>query len=311
MALLIETGLSNWISDADLAKEVLHQSPGADVRTPDTIGDPTEITMVAVSTLQDAHLERLPNLKLVQKLGAGVETIVGNPKLPDHIRVARLRPDAPAQEIAEWFLAHILRAQRHLGDYEAAQRRSEWSPKAPRITSETKVGVLGLGTIGTRTALMLNGLGFQVMGWSRSPKQIDGVTCLHGQDALLELLGQCDYVCAILPSTPQTVGLFGADILAAMKPGSCLLNAGRGDLIDETALIAALDAGTPCHAVLDVTSQEPLPQDSPLWQHPCVTITPHVSGWHLGDALADVARNFERLSSGQPLLHEIDRGKGY
>ncbi|WP_170430072.1 2-hydroxyacid dehydrogenase [Ruegeria arenilitoris] len=311
MALLIETGLSDWISDSDIARDILRHYPNTDVRTPDSLGDPADITMVAVVGLKNDHHKRLPNLQLVQKLGAGVETIVSNPNLPEHVRVARLKPDAPAQEIAEWFVAYVLRHQRHMGFHEAAQRRAEWLPKAPLYAPETVVGVLGLGHIGARSAKMLRAIGFQVMGWSRSPKQIDGVTCLHGEVALPELLGQCDHVCAILPSTPQTVSLFDAGMLAAMKPGSQLLNAGRGDLIDETALIAALDNGTPGHAVLDVTSTEPLPSENPLWAHPGVTITPHVSGWHLGDALSDVGENFQRLSAGDPLLHEVDRGRGY
>ena len=310
MALLIETGLSDWMSDAEIAVEIQRLIPGADVRTPDTIGDASDITMVALVGLQDDQPSRLPNLQLVQKLGAGVETIVSNPSLPEHVRITRLKPDAPAQGIAEWFLAYILRQQRHMTFHEAAQARSEWAPKAPLFTPDTTVGVLGLGHIGARTANMLRAVGFQVMGWSRSPKDLDGVTCLNGDDALPELLAQCDHVCAILPSTPQTIGLFGDQMLAAMKPGSQLLNAGRGDLIDENALIAALDRGAPSHAVLDVTSQEPLPAASPLWQHPGVTITPHVSGWHLGEALADVAENFHRLSTSAPLLHEVDRTRG-
>ncbi|MEX0327634.1 MAG: 2-hydroxyacid dehydrogenase [Ruegeria sp.] len=311
MALLIETGLTGWISDLEIAQEIRKRIPDADVRTPDTIGEASDITMLALVGLQADHPSRLPNLKLVQKLGAGVETIVGNPNLPDHVRITRLKPDAPAQGIAEWFLAYILRQQRHIGFYEDAQKRAEWSPKAPGSTPDTVVGVLGLGHIGARTANMLRAVGFQVMGWSRSPKSLDGVNCVHGDDALPGLLSQCDHVCAILPSTPQTVGLFGERVLSMMKPGSQLLNAGRGDLIDEVALISALDRGVPGHAVLDVTSQEPLPASSPLWTHPSVTITPHVSGWHLGDALSDVAENFQRLSSGAPLLHEVDRARGY
>lgn len=311
MALLIDTGLSDWMSDAEIAQDVRRHAPKADVRTPDTIGDPSEITMVAVVGLKDDHATRLPNLQLVQKLGAGVETIVSNPALPTHVRIARLKPDAPAQGIAEWFLAYILHAHRNMAFHEAAQRRAEWAPKAPALTSDTVVGVLGLGHIGSRTTRMLRDVGFQVIGWSRSPKQIEGVTCLHGHDELSAMLGECDHVCAILPSTPETNGLFDAEMLSAMKKGSQLLNAGRGDLIDEAALIAALDNGYPGHAVLDVTAQEPLPCDSPLWHHPAVTITPHVSGWHLGDALADVAENFVRLNSGQPLLHEVDRDRGY
>ncbi|NVO57142.1 glyoxylate/hydroxypyruvate reductase A [Rhodobacteraceae bacterium B1Z28] len=311
MALLIDTGLSDWKRDSDIASDILRLTPDADVRTPDTIGNVDEITMIAVVNFTSDHLRRLQNLKLVQKLGAGVETIVGNPDLPGHVRVARLKPDAPAQGIAEWFLAYILRAQRHMSFHENAQSVAEWRPKAPTFTPDTVVGVLGLGHIGDRTARMLNAVGFQVIGWSRSPKQIEGVTCLHGEAALPDMLNQCDHVCAILPSTPQTVGLFDAGMLAAMKPGSQLLNAGRGDLIDEDALIAALDRNTPGHAVLDVTCQEPLPQDSPLWRHPGVTITPHVSGWHLGDALSDVAQNFQKLNSGTSLLHEVDRTRGY
>ncbi len=311
MALLIETGLSDWISDSDIAREIRQLHPGLDVRTRDTIGDASDITMIAVVGLKDDQHQQLPNLQLVQKLGAGVETIVGNPNLPDHIRVARLKPDAPAQGIAEWFVTYILHQQRHVSFHEASQRNAEWLPKAPVYTPEKTVGVLGLGHIGARSALMLRAIGFNVMGWSRSPKQLDGVTCLHGDAALPELLGQCDHVCAILPSTPQTIGLFDAKMLATMKPGSQLLNAGRGDLIDETALISALDKGTPGHAVLDVTCTEPLPADSPLWAHPNVMITPHVSGWHLGEALGDVAENFQRLTDGKPLLHEVDRMRGY
>ncbi|WP_171173504.1 glyoxylate/hydroxypyruvate reductase A [Ruegeria sp. HKCCD8929] len=311
MALLIDGGLSGWMTDAEIADQVRAQLPGADVRTPDTLGNADEITMVAVVTLRDGQPAKLPNLQLVQKLGAGVETIVKHPALPDHVRVARLKPDAPAREIAEWFLAYILRAHRNMPVHETEQAKSTWTPVEPRYTPDTVVGVLGLGHIGGRTARMLRDIGLQVKGWSRTPKEIDGVDCRHGYDSLPDLLGECDHVCAILPSTPETVGLFNADLLSSMKPGSQLLNAGRGDLIDETALMQALDAGTPGHAVLDVVSQEPLPADNPLWSHPRVTITPHVSGWHLGDALNDVAENYRRLTAGEPLLHEVDRARGY
>ena len=311
MALLIETGLSDWMTDEDIARDIRKLAPELDVRTPDTLGNADEITMVAMVQMREDHLTRLPSLQLLQKLGAGVETILGHPSLPDHMRVARLKPNAPAQGIAEWFLAYILRTQRNMAFHETAQASAEWLPKAPIFSPDTVIGVLGLGHIGARTARMMEAVGFRVLGWSRSEKRIDGVTCYHRPEALPEVLQQCDHVCAILPSTPETIGLFDAAMLARMKPGSQLLNAGRGDLIDEQALIAALDKGTPGHAVLDVTSQEPLPADSPLWLHPSVTITPHVSGWYLGDALADVIQNFRNLTAGAPLLHEVDRTRGY
>lgn len=312
MALLIDIGHGGWIPAEDVRARVLAHAPGADVRVRTDPGALEQITMLAVSRLDADWPGKLANLKLVQKLGAGVETIVAHPALPPHVRVARLKPVAPAREIAEYVLAHILSAQRHLPHYRAEQAARRWSPVEPRLAAETEVAVLGLGHIGACAAQVLRDAGFRVTGWARSPKRIDGVACRHGAEALPELLEMADYICAILPSTVATRELFGADLLARMKPGSTLLNAGRGDLIDQAALVAALDAGRPGAAVLDVTTPEPLPQDSPLWTHPAVTITPHVSGWHLGeDAFADVAENYLRLQSGAPLLHEVDRVRGY
>ncbi|MEX5577356.1 2-hydroxyacid dehydrogenase [Pseudophaeobacter sp. A-200-2] len=311
MALLISIGHGGWFTEEELAEELRALSPGADIRPASNPGNLDEITMLAVSSLKTDIAAQLPNLQLVQKLGAGVETIVNHPTVAPHVRVARLKPEEPAREIAEYCLAYILREQRNLLHHAAAQARAEWDSVAPKRTHMTTVGVLGLGHIGGLTARLMASLGFQVHGWSRSPKEIEGITCHHGAEALPQMLGQCDYVCAILPSTADTRGLMDAELLAAMKPGAVLINAGRGDLIDEAALIAALDRGTPGHAVLDVLCTEPLPQDDPLWRHPRVTITPHVSGWHLGDALGDVVENLRRLGTGDALLHEVDRARGY
>ncbi|MFW8595372.1 2-hydroxyacid dehydrogenase [Cribrihabitans neustonicus] len=311
MALLISIGHAGWYSEEDLAAELCKLAPGADIRPASAPGNLEEITMLAVSSLKSDLPARLPGLRLVQKLGAGVETIVAHPDLPAHVRVARLKPQEPAREIAEYCLAYILRAQRNMVHHAAAQARAEWDPVAPKRAAETTVAVLGLGHIGGLCARLMRDMGFRVEGWSRLPKEIEGVACHHGAEALPEVLGHADHVCAILPSTPETRGMFGAELLAAMKPGATLINAGRGDLIDEAALRAALDAGRPGAAVLDVLSREPLPADDALWTHPAVTITPHVSGWHLGDALGDVVENLRRLEAGEPLLHEVDRARGY
>ena len=311
MALLIDIGHSGWLTEAEIRNDVLEHLPGADVRTPDAMGNPDEITMIAVLRLRDTLPAQLPNLQLVQKLGAGVETIVAHPALPDPVRVTRLKPQAPAQEIAQFCLTFVLREERQLRFYATEQTAKRWSPVAPREAHKTVVGVLGLGHIGGRTARLMRDLGFQVLGWSRSPKEMDGITCLSGPDGLTDLLGRSDYICAILPSTTETRGLLNAEMLSRVKPGAVLINAGRGDLVDEPALLAALETGPLGHAVLDVMSREPLPAEDPLWSHPEVTLTPHVSGWHLGDALADVAENYRRLSEGSALLHEVDRALGY
>ncbi len=311
MALLIDVNMPEWMTDEALRQDVLSILPGVDVRIYEDMGDPGTIEMAAVTRLRPDLAQKLPNLKLIQKLGAGVETMVGNPDLPARIRITRLKPDAPAREIAEFCLAYILRAQRHMQFHDARQAERAWDPVAPRITPETVVGVLGLGHIGSRTAGMIAGVGFKVIGYSRSPKYIEGIDCRHGADALLPMLGECDYVASVLPSTPETRGLVNREFLASMKRGAVLINVGRGDLVIEKDLLKNLDTDHLGGVVLDVVGTEPLPQDSPLWSHPKVTITPHVSGWHLGDALKDVAENYRRLMDGTPLLHEVNRARGY
>lgn len=311
MALLVDVGMPEWMEDEALRSDILGRVPDADVRLCDDMGNADEIEMAAVIRLRPELPGQLPNLKLIQKLGAGVDTIVSNPNLPEHVRITRLKPDAPAREIAEFCVAYVLREQRNMAFHEEKERQGIREAIPPRYTPETAVGVLGLGHIGGRTARMFAGLGFKVIGWSRSPKHTEDVDCRQGLDALKPMLGECDYICSILPSTPETRGLFNADILAATKQGAVIVNAGRGDLVVQGDLLASLDSGHLGGAVLDVVVPEPLPSDHPYWQHPKVTVTPHVSGWHLDDALKDVAENYRRLMAREPLLHEVDRVRGY
>ncbi|MEP2715321.1 glyoxylate/hydroxypyruvate reductase A [Pseudophaeobacter sp.] len=311
MALLVNIGHNGWYRDVELAAELRKLSPDADIRSSDEPGNLSEITMLAVSGLAADLPARLPNLALVQKLGAGVETIVAHPALAPHVQVTRLKPKEPAREIAQYCLTYVLMGQRNVAAHAESQSRAAWESLEPKQNHKTRVGVLGMGHIGGETAALMRDLGFEVHGWSRSPKEMQGVTCHHGADSLEPMLGQCDYICAILPSTAETRGLINAQTLAAMKTGATLINAGRGDLVDEAALLADLDRGNLGHAVLDVLCTEPLPESDPLWAHPKVTITPHVSGWHLGDALEDVTENFRRLSAGEDLLHAVDRQRGY
>ncbi|SDX47419.1 glyoxylate/hydroxypyruvate reductase A [Albimonas donghaensis] len=270
----------------------------------------------AIEALATAHLRpglarRLPALRLVQKLGAGVDTMVRDPDLAPGVRITRLRHDGQAQDMAEWALSHVLALHRDHAWYASLQAAREWSGRTARPAPLTTVAVLGLGEIGGRVARAFAAVGFRVIGWSRSSRAVEGVETRSGPAALDPLLGEADYVIAVLPSTAETSGLFGAARLAGMKDGATLLNMGRGDLVDEAALPEALDAGRPARAVLDVTRIEPLPPESPLWAHPAVTLTPHVSGRNTGDAMAATAENFRRLAEGLPLLDEVDRTRGY
>ena len=310
MSILIDINVPGWMEDAQLRDQIAPMLPGVTLHCGIPNRTLPDVTVLATSRLGPGRVRHLPNLQLVQKLGAGVDTMAQNPELPDHIRIARMAPDIQAREIAEYCLTYVMAFQRNLFRHLTDQRRQHWQAMAPGRTEQTTVAALGLGHIGGRTAKLFAELGFRVVGWSRTPKAIDRVETHAGMDALPAILDQADYVVAILPSTQSTRGLFDAERLGWLKPGAVILNAGRGDLIDEQALLAALD-GPLGHAVLDVMPVEPLSQGHPFWDHPKITLTPHVSGWHLDGGFETVAENYRRLADGRPLLNEVDRQAGY
>lgn len=310
MTLLLDIRQPEWMREEELQELLTPHLPGVEILC--GIRElRNDVIMAAVIDLFPDVINRVPNLQLVQKLGAGVDGIIYAEGLPEHIRVTRLVTDVPAIEIAEYCLAHVLQFQRNLPAHRSDQTIRNWNPLPPRQTSETTVAVLGLGVIGGLTAQKLASLGFKVIGWSRSAKVLDGVDCRFGDAALIDILQSADYLICILPSTTMTRDFLNRERLMCMKTEAVIINAGRGDLIVDEDLIGTLNQGLIRHAVLDVFRQEPLPPEHPFWEHPRVTVTPHVSGWHQGDALFDVASNYKRLRAGQPLLNEVDRNAGY
>jgi glyoxylate/hydroxypyruvate reductase A len=311
MALLIDIKQSDWMTDEHLRDVLLPMYPTGDIRCGQSPGNLEEIEMLVVSTYIEGEALRYPNLKLIQKAGAGVESIIADSTIPESVQVARLRSDVPAAEMAEYCLAAVFLEQRHFRQYRDNQALSTWQPMEPKEPSKTTVAILGLGLIGCIIANRFLDNRFKVTGWSRSLKQLVGVRCYSGMDQLPEVLAEADYVISILPSTPETIGLFHQQRFSEMKQSAVLINVGRGDLVNEADLVQALDNAELSHAILDVMQVEPLPKSSPMWQHPCITITPHVSGWHLGGAICDIAENFRQLEKEQPLLHLVDRQLGY
>lgn len=311
MALLIDIKHPDWMTDEDLCAELLRRDPELDIRIAAEPGNPDEIEMLTVSGYQPGEALRYPNLKLIQKTGAGVNNILADLELPAAIRVTRLDTATSGSEMAEYALACVLQEQRHLRQYHVQQARREWLAYPPRAAADTTVAVLGLGRIGQMVAQRFLSNGFRVAGWSRSRKDLAEVRCFTGDDGLGDLLGIADYVVSVLPSTLDTLQLFDARLFARFNPASVLINVGRGDLVNEPDLLRALDDGLLAGAILDVMSIEPLPVDNPLWVHPRVQLTPHVSGYHLGDAIFDIAENYRRLQRDEPLLHLVDRERGY
>ncbi|GGB87958.1 glyoxylate/hydroxypyruvate reductase A [Marivita lacus] len=249
-------------------------------------------------------------LKAVLNLWAGVEDAVGNPTL--NVPYARMVDDEGlTQGMVEWVIGHTLR--HHLGmDAHIVNPDHAWVPDAPPVAADRPVGILGLGELGSACGLALARLGFPVSGWARTSKKIDGITCHTGTEGLHDLLRQSQILILLLPSTPATENTLNAETLALLPKGAFIINPGRGPLIDDDALLAALDRGHVAHATLDVFRVEPLPQDHPFWAHPRVTVTPHIaSETRAPSASRAIAENIRRGESGEPFLYLVDRDAGY
>jgi len=247
--------------------------------------------------------------RAVLNLWAGVEQITGNTTL--RIPLARMVDPGLTTGMVEWVTGHVLRY--HLGmDAHIVNPARAWVPTAPPLARERDVVILGLGALGTACAQALLGLGFRVSGWSRSPKDVAGVTCFHGAEGLPQALAKGQIVVTLLPDTPATTNILNAETLAQLPRGASLINPGRGPLIDDDALIAALDSGQIAHATLDVFRIEPLPQDHPFWAHRQVTVTPHIAAETRTITASEViVENIRRGEAGEPFIHLVDRALGY
>jgi glyoxylate/hydroxypyruvate reductase A len=265
------------------------------------------IVYAPASPLQD--FTPFTRTKAVLSLWAGVERIVGNPTLT--MPLARMVDPSLTEGMVEWVTGHALR--HHLGmDAHIVNPARRWDNTPPPIARERRVTVLGLGELGAACATTLAGLNFPVTGWSRTPRVVPGITCLSGEDGLAQALSTAQTLILLLPRTPATENLIDARRLALLPRGAVILNPGRGALIDDAALLAALDAGHVGHATLDVFRIEPLPQDHPFWAHPRVTVTPHIAAdTRPATASRVIAANIRRAEDGAPLLHQVDRTRGY
>lgn len=247
--------------------------------------------------------------KAVLSLWAGVEKIVTNQTLTQPL--CRMVDPGLTQGMVEWVAGHTLRY--HLGiDANLAAQNGEWVQNVPPLAADRNVTVLGLGQLGEACATTLASLGLQVTGWSRSPKAIPGITCLHGPDGLTQALSTAEILITLLPNTAATENTLNAETLAQLPKGARIINPGRGTLIDDTALLNALNTGHIAHATLDVFRQEPLPADNPYWAHPNVTVTPHIAADTRAKTAAQaIAENIRRAENNEPLRHLVDRSAGY
>ena len=274
--------------------------------------DAESVTHVAAWKPPAGFFKRFPKLQVVFVLGAGVDKFLQRDDLAESVQIVRLTDAGMAQQMTEYCLYGILHYQRQMDVYLRQQRAGQWLPQPARLAGEVRVSLLGLGQLGAQVAQNLAGMGYRVAGWSRQPRQIDGVACVHGDDGLRALLPETDVLFCVLPETPETRHLLDDDRLALLPGDAAIINAGRGSLIDQDALLAHLDRGLLRFVLLDVFAEEPLGENHRLWQHPRVLVTPHVAAETLpAQAVGQIAANLRALASGLAVSGLVDRRRGY
>jgi len=279
--------------------------------------DAATVEYVACWRHETGSLAGLRNVKALFSLGAGVDHLMADPGLPDAPVVRMVDPDL-TERMTEWVVWQCLDWLRQGGVYRAQQAARQWIDDRDQPAAKAlRVGIMGLGVLGLDAIGALRRLRFDVAGWSRSPKTIEGVPCFAGAEGLGSFLERTDILVVLLPLTDETRGLLNGALFARLARngplgGPVLLNAGRGGLQVEADILRALEAGILKGASLDVFEEEPLPEASPLWSHPAVTVTPHNAAMSHPDAMAAaIVGQIRDFEAGRPLRNVVDRQRGY
>jgi len=279
--------------------------------------DRSAIRYVATWGPKPGSLSGLPNLEALFSLGAGVDHLMSYPDLPD-VPIVRVAQDDLTHRMSEYMVLHCLMHLRDQRRFDEDQKAKRWRPdRAPPIAGDVRIGIMGFGVLGQDSARKLKTMGFDVAGWSRTPKSVEGFEVYAGEEGLTPFLNRTDILIALMPLTPDTQGILNRSLFQKLARGGALggpvlINAGRGKLQVEADILSCLDDGTLQAATLDVFEIEPLPKGSPLWTHPRVTVTPHNSATSEPEATARyIAQQIRRYEGGEPFENVVDRERGY
>ena len=260
--------------------------------------------------ISDPLIRKAVNLEWIQALGTGVDAILGLPSLPKGVLVTSTR-GIHGPQMSELAVLLMLALTRRFPDTVRNQDKSVWDRWPAELLWKKKVGIFGLGAVGEEIAFRCKAFGMTVYGINRSGRGVDAVDRMFGLDGLLTVAREVDYFIVAVPLTPETRGMVGAEVVSAMKPTAFLLNLARGPVVDEKALIRALESRTIAGAGLDVFDEEPLPQGHPFWKMKNVIVTPHVGGtstFYVSQVLPIFRENLRRYLKGErhTLINVVD-----
>jgi len=301
------------------ATEIHALDPDLDIRIAPDTGALEDIRYALVWQPQAGLLAALPNLQLIVSVGAGVDALLDDPTTPVRPLVRFVDADLTAR-MAEYVVMNVLYHHRRMTEFRELQTRRTWAYLPEPAARDVRVGIMGLGVLGSAAAAALRPFGYQLRGWTRMPKALNGMACFAGTHQLEPFLAETDIVVVLLPLTPQTRGLVNRAFTSKLSvrgrspllPGPVLINAGRGGLQIDADILDALNAGALYAASLDVFQTEPLPPQNPLWVHPRVVITPHNAAESAPAAIARYAvRQIKAHARGGKLENVVHRARGY
>jgi glyoxylate/hydroxypyruvate reductase A len=302
---------ANMVRGAEWARLFAERAPDVPFRLWPDIGNPADVRHLVAWVPPDEIATTFPNLELVFSVGAGVDQF-DTTKVPAHIPLVRMLEPGIAETMVEYVTMAVLALHRDLLDFINQQKQQVWREIRITPAKRRRVGVMGLGQLGQAVLERLKAFGFALSGWNRSPREIEGVTCYAGAEALPEFLALADILICLLPLTDETRGILNADLFARLPRGAGLVNVGRGPHLIESDFLAALDSGALSGAVLDVTDPEPLSPGHPFWSHPRILLTPHNASMTTPDTAVDFVLDvIARHRRGEELPGLVDRRRGY
>lgn len=283
--------------------------PAADVALWEPGAPLADYAVVWAPTQQ--FFDEQPQLKAVFNIGAGVDALL-KLCLPPNALVVRLDDAGMSVQMAEYVCHAVIRHFRELDAYEADTRQGTWSFRKPRSRTDFPVGIMGLGVLGERVARSLVGFEFPVMGWSRTPKSVDGVQCFAGEQGFADFLAASRVLVCLLPLTPETRDIMNHANMSRLQSGAYIINVARGAHLVEDELLMLLDSGHLAGATLDVFRTEPLPAGHPFWQHPKIVVTPHTSARTLrSESITQIASKITAIQRGEPVAGVVEPSRGY
>lgn len=271
-----------------------------------------EIEVALVWKHPEGTLSKYKNLKYIASSGAGVDFIFKDENTPKNLPITRVVDAMLASDMSEYIVAVIFSYLKNLNTYKIAQTKDIWIPKPYRRISDFKIGVLGLGALGSVLANDLVRFGFKTQAWSASEKSFEGLTTFDGKDQLSTFLSTTDILVCLLPLTTTTKGILNKALFQQLPHGAHVINAARGGHVVDADLIEMIDSGHLSGASLDVYHQEPLSREHPFWAHEKINMTPHYASVSDTDSVVpQIIDNYRRMKKRAPLLHLVSPDKGY